>query len=158
MTSSPIYTKLYITKPRLVILILNNSTEVQFHNQYKRKLVKGGWVGQDGIGGLQQTKKQKTESWASYCMWPEHTVTYMPQLYVRKIKSSASSCKGPITLKICICKICKEKPLQNNCSSWNPFYLLVDLEGAAMDPAHCWIVVLIIDDLIYYLQIPLLRI
>ena len=59
MTSSPIYTKLYITKPRLVILILNNSTEVQFHNQYKRKLVKGGWVGQDGIGGLQQTKKQK---------------------------------------------------------------------------------------------------
>lgn len=47
-------------------------------------------------------------------MWPEHTVTYMPQLCVRKIKSSASSCKVPITLKICICKIYKEKTLQNN--------------------------------------------
>jgi len=42
----------------------------------------------------------------------------------------------------------KEKPLQNNCSLWNPFYLLVDLEGAAMDPAHYLVVhvVLVIDD------------
>ena len=158
MTSSPIYTKLYITKPRLVILILNNSTEVQFHNSTKENLWKvDGW-GRMALVDCSKPRNKKTESWASYCMWPEHTVTYMPQLCVRKIKSSASSCKGPITLKICICKICKEKPLQNNCSSWNPFYLLVDLEGVAMDPAHCWIVVLIFDDLIYYLQIPLLRI
>ena len=115
-----------------------------------------GW-GRMALVDCNKPRNKKTESWASYCMWPEHTVTYIPQLCVRKIKSSASSCKGPITLRICICKICKEKPLQNNCSSWNPFYLVVDLEGAAMDPAHCWIVVLIIYDLIYYLQIPPLK-
>lgn len=69
MTSSPIYTKLYITKPRLVILILNNSTEVQLHNQYKRKTCKR-WMGGAGwhwwIAANQETKKLNLEQ-ATVC-------------------------------------------------------------------------------------------
>lgn len=69
MTSSPIYTKLYITKPRLVILILNNSTEVQFHNQYKRKTCERWMCGAGWhwwIAANQETKKLNLEQ-ATVC-------------------------------------------------------------------------------------------